>query len=244
MQLYFIRHAQSENNALWAATGAEIGRTADPDITELGHQQAQAVARFLSQKRGYNANDWGNNHGFDFTHIYTSLMLRAVRTGTYIADAFDMPLLSWPEIHEHGGLYLDGDNGDRFGQVGPNRAFFEAHFPRLVLPDTLNHEGWWNRPYEPYEEMFPRAAQFLQELYVRHGKTDDRVALVSHGGFFQALLTALFGLAQPGRTLGEEARWLWFRINNTSVSRIDLADDAIQVLYLNRIDFFAPEQIT
>ena len=92
--------------------------------------------------------------------------------------------------------------------------------------------------------MFPRADQVLQELYVRHGKTDDRVALVSHGGFFQALLTALFGFAQPGRTLGEETRWLWFRINNTSVSRIDFADDAIRVLYLNRVDFFSPGQIT
>lgn len=244
MQLYFIRHAQSENNALWAATGAEIGRSADPGITDLGHQQAQTLAQFLSRKRGYASNDWGNNHGFDFTHIYSSLMLRAVQTGTYVADAFEMPLLSWPEIHEHGGLYLDDDNGEKVGQAGPNRAFFAAHFPRLVLPDTLNHEGWWSRPYEPQEAMFPRATQFLQDLYARHGKTEDRVALVSHGGFFQALLTALFGLPQPGKTLGNETRWLWFQINNTSVSRIDFSDNAIEVLYLNRIDFFAPGQIT
>lgn len=244
MQLYFIRHAQSQNNALWAETQSDDGRSADPDLTELGHQQAQTIASFLSQKRGYHVDDWDNSGGFDFTHIYTSLMLRAVRTGTYIADTFALPLLSWPDIHEYGGLYLDGDNGDKFGQTGPNRAFFETHFPRLVLPDTLNHEGWWNRPYEPREAMFPRASQFLRELYARHGQTEDRVALVSHGGFCQAFLTALFGLSQPGKTLGEEARWLWFRINNTSVTRIDLTADAIQVMYLNRVDFFRPEQIT
>ena len=45
MQLYFIRHAQSENNWLFARTGSFDGRHEDPGITHLGQQQARVVGR-------------------------------------------------------------------------------------------------------------------------------------------------------------------------------------------------------
>ena len=49
MQFYFIRHGQSENNALWERGGPQGDRRADPELTELGHVQAQHLARFLAQ---------------------------------------------------------------------------------------------------------------------------------------------------------------------------------------------------
>jgi len=39
MDLYLVRHAQSQNNAL-----PERLRVADPDLTDLGHQQAARLA--------------------------------------------------------------------------------------------------------------------------------------------------------------------------------------------------------
>ena len=36
MRLYFIRHGQSENNALYTATGSDRERVDDPKLTEIG----------------------------------------------------------------------------------------------------------------------------------------------------------------------------------------------------------------
>ncbi|HEY3341640.1 MAG TPA: histidine phosphatase family protein, partial [Anaerolineae bacterium] len=95
MQLYFIRHGQSANNALWNATGESGGRSYDPELTEIGCSQANLVAQFLRQgdpaltSRG---TDPQNLTGFGITHLYCSLMVRAASTGHAIADALDLPL--------------------------------------------------------------------------------------------------------------------------------------------------------
>ena len=47
MRLYYIRHAQSENNALWDQTGSDEGRKHDPSLTELGWEQAMRAAHFV-----------------------------------------------------------------------------------------------------------------------------------------------------------------------------------------------------
>ena len=55
MQLYFIRHGQSENNALWDRAGPREERCPDPELTDLGHEQARRLARFLA-KLGTNGS--------------------------------------------------------------------------------------------------------------------------------------------------------------------------------------------
>ena len=98
MQLYFIRHGQSENNALWMSTGSHIGRSEDPGLTEVGQQQSEFLAQFLSQADpdvAVNGRDIQNVAGFGITHLYTSLMVRAVATGTIIARTLDLPLVAW-----------------------------------------------------------------------------------------------------------------------------------------------------
>jgi hypothetical protein len=44
--------------------------------------------------------------GFHITHVYCSLMERAVATGHRVAEALDLPLLGWIDIHETGGMFL------------------------------------------------------------------------------------------------------------------------------------------
>jgi 2,3-bisphosphoglycerate-dependent phosphoglycerate mutase len=240
MQLYFIRHGQSENNALWMRTGSHIGRSEDPGLTEVGRQQSEFLAQFLSQATpnvGANGSDTQNVAGFGITHLYSSLMLRAVITGTIIANALDLPLVAWEDLHEYGGIYLkDEETDERVGLPGRNRAYFEQHFPDLVLPDSLGEAGWWNRPYEEPEQRLPRARRFLLDFMERHGHTDDRVAVVSHGGFYNYLLAALLNL--PGR------EGHWFILNNTGISRIDFNEEEIWLSYLNRLDFLPKELIT
>lgn len=247
MQLYLIRHAQSINNALYAQNGSDHGRKSDPELTEIGHQQAQALARFLAQPGSATTltaeEDIHNRSGFSFTHLYSSLMIRALMTGHYIADALAMPLHVWADIHEWGGIYEeDKVTGEQRGLPGVTRSVLEAQFPRLVIPDWLDENGWWGRPFEPREKAFDRAKGFVQELIARH-QAEDRVAIVTHGGFSYALLWNLIQFDRH-HTRFDVSREVWFWMNNTSISRIHIAADHINVVYWNRIEHLPVALIT
>lgn len=232
MQLYFIRHGQSENNALWDEIGSNRGRSDDPELTENGHIQARMLAEFIAQKDRAARQDGKNGDPkrdfFGFTHLYTSLMVRAVATGQYISKALALPLQGWPEIHECGGIFLGNDAEDReslVGLPGKTRAYFSQHYQDLILAELVAEGGWWNRPFEPYEQRPLRAKQVYSTLLERHGDTEDRVAIVSHGGFYMELMRVFFGITQPK---------CWFLMNNTAVSRFDFRDGGeIALIYHN-----------
>ncbi|HSJ87199.1 MAG TPA: phosphoglycerate mutase family protein, partial [Anaerolineales bacterium] len=81
MELYFIRHGQSVNNANWGKP--KYVETPDAPLTEIGLEQAQSVANFLQKAQTIvDTKAWNiqNRLGFGITHIYTSLMERAVQT--------------------------------------------------------------------------------------------------------------------------------------------------------------------
>lgn len=227
MQFYFIRHGQSENNRLWDLTGSSQGRSTDAELTLIGQQQAELLARFLRER----------DDEFGVTHLYTSLMIRAVATATIIGDALDLPPVAWEDLHETGGMYVEDEQTSEYiGQPGNNRAYFEAHYPRLVLPEPLGEAGWWNRPFEDQEHRPIRAQRVWRDLMERHGGTDDHVAVVSHGAFYNHLLAALLKMPQEDSC--------WFSLNNAGIARIDFRDDQIVVVYMNRVDFLPRELVT
>lgn len=240
MRLYYIRHGQSENNARWERMGSSLGRSDDPELTSVGRKQAERLAAFLRQQKlqaAANAYTPRDVNAFDITHIYCSMMVRAVATATPVARALDLPLTAWPDLHETGGIFLqDVESGERVGLPGKDRAYFQSHYPDLLLPNALNSEGWWNRPFEDYAERYPRAERVLRDLVKRHGQTDDGVALVSHGGFYNYLLCVVLGLPRT------EA--LWFSLNNAGITRVDLEDARVGLRYMNRTDFLPSELIT
>lgn len=247
MQLYIIRHAQSVNNAIWAETGGSDGRLPDPPLTDLGHQQARYLAHHLATSNadlatGYDGTQ--NRAGYQFTHLYSSLMLRAIQTGHHVAEALEIPLHTWEIIHEWGGIFeFDAVTGEPRSLPGPNRHFFTERFSRLVLPESLGDEGWWNRPYDPPEKTGLRAAAFIQELLHKHGGTEDRVGIITHGGFYQALMRHIVGIQEPNNLLGPTTD-VWFRVNNTALTRIDFGDTSVSIVYLNRIDHLPGDHIT
>jgi 2,3-bisphosphoglycerate-dependent phosphoglycerate mutase len=243
MRFYFIRHAQSANNLLWERTGSSQGRSHDPQITDLGRQQAARLAEFLTRpgfegvSRPFDEQDIA---GFSITHLYTSLMQRAVETANIVAEALDLPLYAWEDLHESGGIYLDDETtGEPVGLPGMGRSHFQSHFPRLVLPDSVTDDGWWNRPYEALEQRPLRARRVLNDLLTRHGGTEDSVAIISHGGFYNRFLTALLNL-QP--YLQENS--YWFVLNNVAITRIDFGPEEVRLIYMNRLGFLPPDMIT
>jgi 2,3-bisphosphoglycerate-dependent phosphoglycerate mutase len=239
MQLYFIRHAQSTNNALWDSTGASDGRSSDPELTPLGREQARLVARFIASASPDGGRfPAGGAGGFGLTHLYTSLMMRAAATAWEIAQATGLPLEALEDIYEEGGIYLEGgQDGERIGQSGQTRAYFETTYPGIILPAQFPEMGWWDgRPYEPPEGTAARAASVVAALVDRHGASQDRVGIVSHGAFFNYLVAAL-----TGRRAGEG---FWYVLNNTAISRFDFASDYVLVMYLNRTDHLPVELLT
>jgi 2,3-bisphosphoglycerate-dependent phosphoglycerate mutase len=224
MQFYFIRHGQSINNLLYATTGSDKGRSCDPELTETGRRQAEFLAEYLHQE------------DTNLTHLYTSLMIRAVSTGTVVADRLGLPLVAWLDLHEEGGIYLNNNQGDPIGQPGKDRAYFEENYPGLVLPETLNASGWWNRSYEATAERPARAWRFLQDLFTRHGGTDHRVAVISHGGFYNHVLSALLNQS--------DNHSLWFMLRNAAITRIDFNPDRTDFVYQNQAFFLPHELIT
>ena len=238
MRLYFIRHGQSANNALWDKTQDNSGRVADPELTDGGQQQARLVAQFIAGQQAKTISPHHNDH-FGITHLYSSLMVRAMDTADAIAEAIDLPPVAWPEIHETGGIWQRNRETDELqGLPGKNRADFEARYPNFILPNELTDQGWWNRPFEDMEGFVKRGRQVVEMLHARHGDSQDRVAIVSHGGFYNVLIGTLLNLPLTNPPA------YWFALNNTGVTRFDFNEQRVRIAYHNRVDFLPPELVT
>jgi 2,3-bisphosphoglycerate-dependent phosphoglycerate mutase len=262
MQLYFIRHAQSQNNAFYDQIGNHSMRNEDPAVTPAGNRQVTLLADFIQQRGpGFAASsqDTSNADGFGLTHLYTSLMVRAVATASCVAHRVGLPLVTWTDLHEGGGIYLnDRLSGEPCGLPGKPRSYFQAHYPDLILPDWLDENGWWNRPFEYPVQRPLRARRVLEELLTLHGETDHRVAFFSHRGFYNHFMAVLLawagGADQPAAPLvveqhdeevsaDSQAR-LFFELNNTAITRIDFNPGEVVLVYQNRMEFLPAELIT
>lgn len=241
-QLFFIRHGQSTNNAFWQESGRDTylaGRDVDPDLTEIGKKQAQYLADYLARPVSAEEFDSQNRYGFGLTHLYCSLMLRAIKTGQAISKKTGLDLVAMPEVHETGGMFVgEIQNGEAIfeGKPGPGRSFFKTHFPDLVIPEDLPEEGWWNREKEPREHYQARAHQVIDKLMTEHQGQDHRVGIVMHGGIFARILTGLFDV---------RAEKYWFLMNNCAITRVDVEDDGhVMLAYMNKVDFLPDDLVT
>ena len=249
MQLYYIRHAQSHNNALYDRTGSNNDRHADPEITEIGWRQARLVADTLALSGpGAQSPDFDlqNRLGFGITHIYCSLMVRSIQTGDVIAKALNLPLAALMDLHEGGGIFEKEENSEEYvGLPGNTSAFFRENFPDLILPEAMNSSGWWNRPFESSEARRERAHRILEFLLQRHDGTEDRIALISHGGFYNYFLSEILRI--PPRPAKEEhirRPGAWLSLNNVAITRLDWLADETRLVYHNRLDFLPADLIT
>lgn len=199
VRFVLIRHGQSGNNLLWAQTGGSTGRHPDAPLTDLGHEQARRLAAAAAD----GVLPW------PVTHLYTSLMTRAVQTAAPLADALDLPLRGSLDIYETSGPYEEDEvTGARSPHPGALRADLLALSTRLDLPDAAGADGWWRSSVEDgWEISAARARRAIAALRSGHDE-GDVVALVTHGAFTQHLIRALLGI---------EVMTGWIEIVNTSI---------------------------
>lgn len=242
MRLYFIRHGQSANNALGYLNHDEFEarRSHDPQLTDIGQQQAQLVAKFLAENVDMPQP---SPEPFAFTHLYVSPMIRALDTAKPIADALDMQAEVWTDIHEIGGLFTADAEGVVTGYPGLSRATIEASYPRYTLPDHVTEDGWWNKNHgrETPDQFMARAIRVAMALRKR-ANSDEKIALVAHAAFLDSLLKAL--LSQ----LPTHPNNLFYNHYNTGITRIDFAEsnyssaiDHLRIHYMNRVDHLPSE---
>ena len=218
MQIYLIRHAQSENNALSAE--AAHRRKVDPDLTALGYQQRQRLADYLGNEADENPIE----------QLYTSAMYRSLLTSQPVGQALELPPALWLDIHEKGGMFLR-QNGQVSGYGGMTRAAIGQAFPRVQLADGLTEQGWYDAALgmEPETHSHYRAIKVASELRSR-AESESVIALVSHAGFLDILIKALFD------QLPSRAHSMRYYHNNTAITRIDITRGQSVMHYLNRVD--------
>ena len=240
MELFIIRHGQSGNNAL-----ANLrDRSVDPPLTDLGERQAEMLAAYVAsgENQEMSREDTGNTNyqlrqGLRITTLFTSPMYRSLQTVHPVSQALGLAPRIWVDIHEEGGMYRNhgGDEG-LVGYPGRTKSEILAEFPDYVLPPDFNDAGWWNKDHEDPSSLLVRATKVSEQLW-EMAKKEDRVAMISHGGFMNALLKALFGQISQSH--------MYYRHHNTAITRIYMDDDGrFEVLYLNSAAHLTPESIS
>ena len=240
MELFIIRHGQSGNNAL-----ANIrDRSVDPPLTDLGERQAEMLGEYVArgENQELSRETTGNTkyelrHGLGITSLFTSPMYRSLQTVQPVSRASGLAPRIWVDIHEEGGMFLNhgGDEG-LVGYPGRTRSEILAEFPDYVLPTSFDETGWWNKDHEDPASLLVRATKVSEQLR-EMAKTEDRVAIITHGAFMNALLNAIFGQISEGH--------MYYRHHNTAISRFYMdGNGRFEVLYLNSTVHLNSESIS
>ena len=239
MELFLIRHAQSANNAL----ADQSERVVDPPLTDLGMRQARLVATHLANGVDHKSKPIEgqpsdpSNGKQDISRLYCSAMLRALQTASTIGQALNLRPHVWVELHEEGGMWLDHgtDEGIR-GYPGMTRAEISAQFPECRLPEDVTENGWWCCGFEERAYFLERAERVAAALR-REALSDERLAMVTHGGFAAFLLRALLRVPQDAP--------VFFHHDNTGITHVRFRPDGrVSFRFQNRVEHLPPELIT
>lgn len=234
MRLFFIRHGQSENNALWSEKQSNVDRVSDPHLTVNGKKQVEATALFL--EKCLKTEPSIEYDGGDI-HIFCSLMDRAIQSGLIIANVLSHSLYAHLDIHECGGLYLeDPVTTERKGEPGRSLEDLKSTYPNLILPERINSSGWWNRPFEEREARRIRAKKVVNDLANRFGNSNATVIFVSHAGFYNYFLRSVLELRDDTE--------VWFDLFNGAFTLLEISEDIKNLVYSNRFDFIPKEFVT
>jgi broad specificity phosphatase PhoE len=207
VQLTLVRHGQSTANR----DGILQGRYDSP-LSDLGRlQAAQLGAWFCRQKTVLDA-------------VYSSPLTRARDTAQLVTEQLGRPpVVIEPDLAEiHAGQMQE--------KTGPVlRRDFPTFYQRGIegLGDYSEFGG------ESYDDVQRRVSRVLGSLAERHRDGEQRVLLVSHGGFLFQLAKALICSPVP--------RVLFLRFSNCSATRLNVRER--RGTYIAEIEWHMPLEL-
>lgn len=190
VKLVMVRHGESIANALNQYTGwNNVG------LTHEGRIQAHVAAKKL--------------RGFEFEHVHTSVLKRAIITAYIIQDDLNLNYVpitkSWRLNERHYGA-LRGQNKDAtrrefdVEQVHQWRRSFYSVPPKLAQPDpNVGPYKYFDANIMPVAESLYEAYQRIVPYYVDHVAPrllDNKDQLiVAHGSTIRALIKYIEGIS-------------------------------------------------
>ena len=162
-RLLIVRHGQSESNA----TGYLAGH-ADVGLTDLGRQQAQALARRLAD--------------VPIDVAYSSDLSRASETAQIILQGRDISLITTQQIREkHSGVFEGLTMEER-----------KSRYPELYAASLAKDLDFVPPGGESYRQVSARMAGFVADIRQRY--QDETVLIVGHGGSLRSAIVTLLDL--------------------------------------------------
>lgn len=168
-QLILVRHGQQQWPDHETAT---VGDWVDPPLSDLGQQQAAAVAKYLAEE--------------PVTAVYSSQLKRAFDTGRAIADLRDAPhevITELEEIHLYGKLPQDSRPSDVLGD-----KILSGARERFVMS-----KRWDSYPHSETSEDFRRRVGIAVEAAIADHE-GETVVVACHGGVINTYLAQVLGL--------------------------------------------------
>jgi len=161
-RLYLVRHAQSQGN-----TGEDL-TTGDPDLTEVGWEQARRLGERLKSQR--------------IDRIYASPLRRTQQTASAIAEASGLDVLPKADLTE---VVLGQADYDI-------RLLPEEERERVA--ERIMSEGTWDAfpGSEGSAAARERVRNVIHEIVDDH--PGERLVLVSHAAFIQTFVSLALGL--------------------------------------------------
>jgi len=157
MKLFLLRHGETVFNAQNRAQGFS-----DPELTELGRRQAQALANAFTNEK--------------LTAVYASDLKRAVETARFIAQPHGLSVQTDPDLREiHQGIFEGLSVTEIRTQYSELVEEWRAAPDRFVMP-----EG------ESLAQVQERAWASVQRIVAAH--PEGQVVAVSHNLTIMAIL--------------------------------------------------------
>ncbi|GMI45889.1 hypothetical protein TrCOL_g686 [Triparma columacea] len=226
LRVTLIRHGESENNILSEIGPAayKAGRFADPPLTALGKEQAEATSCYLS---GQDCNALIKNPDT----LYVSPFLRTLQTSAPTARKLpDVQVVVWDDIFEVGGCYKENQSVG-----GLTRGDVKKQFGYDTWYNEPSEAGWYTLPSkETKDAALTRIKGVAKELTRMAGECEkegkDRcIYMVVHGDFIDYLLEVLMGIP----TAGDQNRTV-FRTYNCGITSFDLwGNGMVKILWVN-----------
>ncbi len=161
--LHLVRHGQS----LWNAE-IRIQGTSDPELSELGIQQAQAVGKKLPS----------------FDRVYSSDLIRTRQTTHHILDGNTDHVDFRPSLREiHLGPWEGMLLTDATEQYPVETDQFRNSPIDFALPGA-----------ETFHELQTRAHKAINEILAESENENLHILIVSHGAFLKSLLVDYAGM--------------------------------------------------